>query len=263
MQIEPNQINSLVPLNVPNNKHNHGGTLYLSGNRLYKIFKSTSYFETEVERNIDFQINHQIPNTPRVFEKIFINGIFSGYVMEYISNSNTIRSLIGQQISIELKLKAIHDIYTCLKYLHAHHIFLGDIHSENFLITKDGEGFIIDFDYMRFLGDEYKFTQCYLIKPNNSSHKIHVASFYTDNVKVMLVCLSLLLDISLEDFISPKEHSINLEEIYNNIIIKLNNDALNEYFLKIMFQQTPEYFIDFIDNNDIFTINKDMPIIKN
>lgn len=263
MQIEPKQLKSLVPLNVHDNKHNHGGTLYLSENGLYKIFKSISYFETEVERNIDFQINHKIPNTPKVFAKIFINGIFSGYVMEYIPNSNTIRSVIGQQISLELKLKAIHDIYMCLKYLHAHNIFLGDIHSENFLITKDGRGFIIDLDYMRFPDDEYKFTQCYLIKPNNNSNKINIASSYTDNVKVMLVCLSLLLDINLEEFISPKEHSINLEEIYNNIIIKLNNGALNEYFLKIMFQQTQEYFIDFIDNNDIFILNNDMPIIKN
>lgn len=252
MNLDSKQLKTFSSLNRQDNKHNHGGKLYLLEGKLYKIFSSISYFEDEVERNIDFQRSHRIPNTPVIYDKVFIDGVFSGYVMEYIENSNTIRNLIGQKINLEIKLRAIRDIYNGLKYLHSNNIFLGDVHSENFLINSDGRGFIIDLDYMVFVGDEYKFTQCYLIKPNSKVYKINISSRYTDNVKVMLVCLSLLLGINLEEFISPTDHSINLEDIYNNVIVKLNNNDLNEYFLRVMAQEDVDYFIDFIDKHNLY-----------
>lgn len=166
--------------------------------------------------------------------------------MEYIKNSKTFREAIGGHVDEELKIKAICDVYEALKYLHNRNIYLGDVHSDNFLISSDGDGYIIDLDYMRFPGDEYKFQQCYLIKPNNKAYKINVASTYTDNIKVMLSCLSLLIDIDLERFISKKTSDINLEEIYSDVIHPLKIKPLDIYFKKLMNGKEVEYFSDYL-----------------
>lgn len=119
------------------------------------------------------------------------------------------------------------------------------MHSDNFLISSYDRGYIIDLDYMRFPGDEYKFQQCYLIKPNSNAYKINVASKYTDNIKVMISCLSLLLEIDLEAYISKNTSDINLEEIYNKVIVPLNNHVLSDYFKKLMTGEDVEYFSDY------------------
>ena len=62
------------------------------------------------------------------------------------------------------KCNAILDIYKAIHYLHQHNICLGDIHLDNFLISKNGQGYVIDLDYMVFPGNEWKFQQMYCIK---------------------------------------------------------------------------------------------------
>lgn len=99
---------------------------------------------------------------------------------------------------------------------------------------------------MRFPNDEYKFQQCYLIKPNNNSCKINVASEYTDNIKVMISCLSLLLNTDLEEFISSKTSALNLEELYDKVILPLNNPSLSNYFERLQNKEKVEYFDDWL-----------------
>ena len=93
------------------------------------------------------------------------------------------------------------------------------------------------------------FEQCYLVKPNNLSYKINIASKYTDNIKVMLSCLSLLLEIDLEKYISKDTKDINLERIYNDIIVYCGDEILDEYFKKIMQNDDVDYFYDFYFQN--------------
>lgn len=246
VNISKEELEQLSTLKLSDTTHNNGGNVFVLGDALYKIFKEFYSYQSEIERNTDFQIKESIPNTPRIYDKIYINGSFSGYAMEYIKNSLTFREAIGKDIDEVLKLKAISDVYETLKYLHKKNIYLGDVHSDNFLISSDGSGYIIDLDYMRFPGDEYKFQQCYLIKPNNTAYKINVASFYTDNIKVMLSCLSLLIGVDLERFISKNTSDINLEEIYNDVICPLNNKFLDGYFNKVMNREEVEYFSDYL-----------------
>ena len=164
--------------------------------------------------------------------------------MEYIQNAITFREAIGKEIDVKEKVNAIQNVYEAVKFIHSHHIFLGDIHADNFLMTTDDSGYLIDLDYMHFPGDEYKFQQSYLVKPNNQTNKINVASAYTDNVKVMVSCLSLLLDRDLEKLISHQDHSLNLEELYQKIILPLNNPELNDYVCRLQRQENVEYFCD-------------------
>ncbi len=236
----------LSTLKLSDSTHNNGGNVYVLDDLLYKIFKEFYSYQSEIERNTDFQIRESIPNTPKIFDKIYVDGKFSGYVMEYIKNAKTFREAIGGHVDEELKIKAICDVYEALKFLHSRNIYLGDVHSDNFLISSDGDGYIIDLDYMRFPGDEYKFQQCYLIKPNNKAYKINVASIYTDNIKVMLSCLSLLIGIDLERFISKKASDINLEEIYSDVIHPLKIKPLDIYFKKLMNGEEVEYFSDYL-----------------
>ena len=250
MNITEQELQNLPLLNLSSDTHNNGGNIYKVSERvIYKIFKDLYSFQEEVERNIDFQITNAIPNTPKIYNKLFLNGKFSGYSMEYIPNAVTFRKAIGEDFDLSTKFAAIKIIYEALKYLHQHyphHIFLGDIHADNFLITREGAGYIIDLDYMRFPNDEYKFQQCYLIKPNNNSCKINVASEYTDNIKVMISCLSLLLNTDLEEFISSKTSALNLEELYDKVILPLNNPSLSNYFERLQNKEKVEYFDDWL-----------------
>ena len=143
-------------------------------------------------------MNTKIPCTPLIYDKLYSNGEFVGYIMEYIPNALTFRQALSEDIPHDLKIAAIRDIYVALKYFHSENIYLGDVHSDNMLLTESGKGYIIDLEEVRFPGDEYKFKQCYLISPNNNSNRINVPSQYTDNVKVMISSLSLLLDLNMK-----------------------------------------------------------------
>ena len=228
------------------NHHNSTGIIYIDENKLYKIVNSQYFFPKEFERNIDYLINNNIPNTPKIYEKIYLNKEFYGYVAEYIKDGLTFREAINNDVNINEKnrIKAIIDIHKTLKTLHANNILLGDIHLDNFLI-KDNHGYIIDLDYMRFIGEEFKFATCYDIKRKDNTNKITFASVYTDIVKTMLTSISLLIRMDLESLISKKEKAINLEYIYNTIIMATNNQKLIAYFKKIM-DGEEIYFDDFL-----------------
>lgn len=213
------------------------------------MFENLYSYESEIQRNIDFQINNPIPNTPIIYDKLFLNSQFKGYVMEYKKGTQTFRESINSDISFDDKINAICDIYQALKYLHERKIYIGDIHSDNFLIGPNGRGYVIDLENIRFPGDEFKFEQCYLIKPNNNQNRINIANAYTDNIKTMISSLTLLLGLDLEKMISKKSHDINLEELNQKIILPLKDNNLTVYIKKLMYShqnKKVDYFDDFL-----------------
>lgn len=243
-------IESLEKINLNNSHLNTNSIIYINNDYIYKIVKDKYFFNEEFERNINYLINNDIINTPKVIDKIYINHTFYGYVMEYIKNSITFKDSINLNIDNKLKIKAIIDIHKALKDLHNRNITLGDIHLDNFLINSDG-GYIIDLDYMRFKGDEFKFTTSYDIKPYNFQNKITKSSIYSDIVKTALSSLSLLLKINIENLINTEDNSIHLEDIYNIIIVSTKNLDLINYFKKLMNGESI-YFDDFLIENGYF-----------
>lgn len=246
MELSKEKYQELSKLFIPQGMHN-SDQLYIQDGKIYKIFNSTDYID-EKERNIEFLIKNPIVHTSVIYDKILIDNQFAGYVMDYIPNAHTFREALHQDLTDEQKIAAILDVYETLGVLHSENIFLGDIHSDNFMIDSDGRGFVIDLEEIRFPGDEFKFKQCYLIKPNHASNKINIPSKYTDNVKLMISSLSLLLNQDLEEYISPTLHSINLEQIYSEVILPLNNPSLNEYFEKLMMKQDVPYFGEYLED---------------
>ena len=183
-----------------NKDYNNGGSLYLEDGYLYKVYDEISYFREEKERNIKFLMNNSIPNTPKIYKMLYKNNEFNGYVMEYIEGSMTFREGMKQEISFSDKIKAILDVYETLKVLHSYNICIGDIHLSNFLY-KDGHGYVIDLDEIRYPEDNFKFRERYLVKESIKSVPSKQASFITDNIKVCICCLSFLYNIDLENII--------------------------------------------------------------
>ena len=183
-----------------NKEYNNGGSLYLEDGYLYKVYDEVSYFRDEKERNIKFLMNNNIPNTPKIYKMLYKNNEFNGYIMEYIEGSMTFREGMKQEISFSDKIKAILDVYETLKVLHSYGICIGDIHLSNFLY-KDGHGYVIDLDEIRYPEDNFKFRERYLVKESIKSVPSKQASFITDNIKVCICCLSFLYNIDLENII--------------------------------------------------------------
>lgn len=183
-----------------NKDYNNGGSLYLEDGYLYKVYDEISYFRDEKERNIKFLMSNNIPNTPKIYKMLYKNNEFNGYVMEYIDGAITFRDGMKQEISFSDKIKAILDVYETLKVLHSYNICIGDIHLSNFLY-KDGHGYVIDLDEIRYPEDNFKFRERYLVKESIKSVPSKQASFITDNIKVCICCLSFLYNIDLENII--------------------------------------------------------------
>ncbi len=183
-----------------NKDYNNGGSLYLEDGYLYKVYNEISYFREEKERNIKFLMSNNIPNTPKIYKMLYKNNEFNGYVMEYIEGAITFRDGMKQEISFSDKIKAILDVYETLKVLHSYNICIGDIHLSNFLY-KDGHGYVIDLDEIRYPEDYFKFRERYLVKESIKSVPSKQASFITDNIKVCICCLSFLYNIDLENII--------------------------------------------------------------
>ena len=112
----------------------------------------------------------------------------------------TFRESLNKNIDFMDKVSAIKDIYKSLKTLHSYGICIGDIHLSNFLY-KDGHGYVIDLDEIRYPEDNFKFRERYLVKESIKSVPSKQASFITDNIKVCICCLSFLYNIDLENII--------------------------------------------------------------
>ena len=183
-----------------NKEYNNGGSLYLEDGYLYKVYNEISYFRDEKERNIKFLMNNSIPNTPKIYKMLYKNNEFNGYIMEYIEGTITFRESLNRNIDFMDKVSAIKDIYKSLKTLHSYNICIWDIHLSNFLY-KDGHGYLIDLDEIRYPEDNFKFRERYLVKESIKSVPSKQASFITDNIKVCICCLSFLYNIDLENII--------------------------------------------------------------
>ena len=225
-----------------NKDYNNGGSLYLEDGYLYKVYNEISYFREEKERNIKFLMNNSIPNTPKIYKMLYKNNEFNGYVMEYIEGAMTFRDGMKQEISFSDKIKAILDVYETLKVLHSYNICIGDIHLSNFLY-KDGHGYVIDLDEIRYPEDNFKFRERYLVKESIKSVPSKQASFITDNIKVCICCLSFLYNIDLENIICK----YSLKSV--KIILKfLTSDEEYKEISKVLDVNKLCYFDDILTN---------------
>ena len=122
-----------------------------------------------------------------------------GYNMEFIPGCITFKDAIGDDsYSQEDKVRAINGVFSKLKLLHKCDILVGDMHAQNIMFNSE-DGFIIDLDEVRFLEEDAgKFDSAYFLGMEDGT-VLEEESFYTDNVKATVCCLSLLYGVDFED----------------------------------------------------------------
>ncbi len=242
IQLTKKDLEQCKQLHSEGNHHNKNGTLYLDEQKkiIYKLIEADYFFPDETKRNIKYQIENPIPNSPTIIDEIEVDGKF-GYAMSYIENSISFRDAIGLDIPDELKMKAILDIFQTIKYLHSQDITLGDIHLDNFLINPEG-GHVIDLDYMRFPGDEFKFQTCYDIVI--ADKKYTKADKYTDSIKVMIAALSLIFNDDLETRIIDR-NNFQMYDLRIPIAATEDENLIN-YFDNLIENYELHYFDDFL-----------------
>lgn len=203
------------------NEPTNGGSVFLENGILYKFFEDNRCFIEEKERNVLF-----FKENPMFSPKIgitFYNGTdFLGYSMEYIPGCKTFKDAIGDgEITHDIRVKAINGVYSKLKLLHKCDILVGDMHSRN-VIFNNNDGYIVDLDEVRFKGeDDFKFEEFYQLKFSEDSPQIKVASAYTDNIKAMISCLSLLYGVDFEDLIHDKV--LRIDELRDAIDVVISD----------------------------------------
>lgn len=254
MNVTNEDIKRLEPFQLQSNSFQTGGTIYHYNDMLYKIL-SEYFFKDEIMRNVDFQIENHIPNSPYIYEKIFLHGNFYGYSMEYLENAITFREASKYCFDIDKCLGIVHDIYTGVRFLHDRDILLGDVHMDNLMVDDKGHGYLIDLDHMLFPGDDYKFNTLYSLKYSHDGYRNIKSSKKTDNIKVMLCCLSLMFGVDIENEMISS-YGIDIESVYEKYIMLVGSDELKDYFCDIIQGKDVVYFDDFCKNNDLFCHKK-------
>lgn len=258
MELSETNLNALSQLNFKssnNNIYNAKYIIYEAENYLYKIIDTNTTYQKIIERNIDYLSKNNIPNVPKIIDKIYYNNKFYGYIVENIKGSITFKEAIFKEIDTNLKIKAIIDIHKALKALHEKKITLGEINLECFIIDEQG-GYIINLDNIHYPYDDNTYKTTYDVKTSNNSPK------YKDIVKMMISSLSLMVNMDLEKIVSPKTKCISLDYIYSMVIPAIGNKKLDEYFKRIM-NGEEIYFDDFIIENGYYNnINEEENQIK-
>ena len=248
MELNVNDLKNMKRFGVGGNTFNSGGNIYqYNDNILYKIVDEY-FFRDEVERNVDYLMNHDVPNTPKIYDKIYLNGNFFGYSMKYLKDTITFRNATYLKIDFDKALGAIQCVYQAIKYLHDRNVLIGDLHLDNVMIDNCGYGYLIDLDYMIFPGDEYKFNKLYDIKYRHDGYRVSLSSKNTDNVRAMICSLSIIFGIDLESKFR-NYFEVNLENMYDEFIQSLHIGVLNDYFSRIISGIDVEYFDDFLEDN--------------
>lgn len=241
---------------------NNGGRIYYhTDNILYKIFNDRYDFISEKERNIDFLCGRYIQYAKLPIRKIILDGKFYGYSESNFKYSTTFKTLT--KMPYIDRLKVVKDIYIALREIHKLGIYLGDVHMDNLLYReRRPEGAIIDFESVRFKGDENKFMDYYFIREDVTSPPDGVDSFNTDNIKIAIASLSFIYGINLE--IIAKQvgigglllllNSINIESKKNLTDVLTNFDGDITYFDEIIKMFSKQ---DFDENKKLLKEKKD------
>lgn len=245
--LDEKRLRKASPIRFSKDTYHIGGTFYKKGDRLYKLF-NYNYYLDEVERNIDYLLDHSIPHTPSLYDKLYIRKDFSGYTMDYLKNTITFRKSTLKSIPFELKMKAIMDICEVFHYLHSQNICVGDVHSDNFLIDKKGNGYVIDLDYLVFPTDIMGFQQLYWIVQKRGSSYMGKVSPYTDQIKLIISCFSLLMEIDLERAFM-RNGDICLENIFPFIEKYYSCHELKDYLNDLIKGESSYYFDSFLKEN--------------
>ena len=200
--------NSLVATNTE---------LSTDGISLGKFFNDYKNNDERI-RNIKFFRENPM-FSPKINYTFSSGNLLLGYNMEFIPGCITFKDAIGDDsYTHEDKLRAITGVFDKLKALHKCDILIGDMHAQNIMFNSE-DGYIVDLDEVRFLEEDAgKFDSAYHLVSEDGT-VIEEESFYIDNVKATVCCLSLLYGVDFEDIMHHGVLKItDLKEAIDTII---------------------------------------------
>lgn len=184
------------------------GNIYLTQDgRILKMFTSTSFtYVKDREETIKFIKNLDIPEIVKPKHLVYYDGIFVGYVMEYLPEGDALWTK-SENYSFEEKIDKIKEIEKVMKKLHDKNIYICDLNPDNIFFDKSGNVKLIDCD-------------SFVIKNNVINNEVDqkyrdplnkIVSEKTDLYAFAITILQLLIDVNISKDATFQE----IEKIYN------------------------------------------------
>ena len=131
------------------------GTIYLtSDNQILKMFKTTSFTYIKDREETLKELRKLDINEVVIPKKlVYYNGVFVGYIMDYLPDGKSLSDIEKEGCSFEDKIDKIRKLETIMQKIHDKSIYICDLNADNILFDKDGNIRIIDCD-------------AFVIKPN-------------------------------------------------------------------------------------------------
>lgn len=214
--------------------------IYLTkDNQILKMFTSNSFtFIKDREETLKVIKNSDIDEIVKPKNLVYYDGVFIGYIMDYIPDGESVSNL-SKTLSFEEKIKTIKTIEDVMKKLHQKNIYVNDLNPDNIFITKDGKVKLIDCD--SFIVKEQVISGDIDEKFKDPYNKI--VSKNTDIYAFAITCLEILTDVKIKNDATFQE----VEKIY----IKNKNKlpvSFKNYFSYIFNGKERAYLSDSYQN---------------
>lgn len=198
------------------------GNIYLTQDgRILKMFKSTSFtYIKDREETLKFIKNLDIEEIVKPKHLVYYDGIFVGYIMEYLPEGEALWDN-SEKYSFEEKIDKIKEIEKVMKKLHERHVFICDLNPDNIFFDKNGKVRLIDCDSFVIKNN---------VINNETDNKYKdplnkIVSEKTDLYAFAITTLQLLIDKKF-----PNDANFNeIEKIYNKNKNKIPVSFKNYY----------------------------------
>ncbi len=198
------------------------GNIYLTQDgRILKMFTSTSFtYVKDREETIKYIKSLDIPEIVKPKHLVYYDGIFVGYIMEYLPEGDALCKK-SESYSFEEKIDKIKEIERVMKKLHKEKIYICDLNPDNIFFDKNGRIKLIDCD--AFVVKDNVINNEVDLKFRDPLNKI--VSEKTDLYAFSITTLQLLIDKEIPNDASFSE----VEKIYSKNKNKLPISFKNYY----------------------------------
>lgn len=212
------------------------GNIYLTQDgQILKMFTSTSFtYIKDREETLKFIKNLDDNEIVKPKHLVYYDGIFVGYIMEYLPEGEQLWSK-SEKYSFEEKIDKIKVIEGVMKRLHKKHIYICDLDPSNIFFDKDGNVKLIGCD--SFVIKDNVINSEVAKKYRDPVNKI--VSEKTDLYAFAITSLQLLIDETINDNASKEE----VENIYDKNKNKLPVSFQN-YYDKLFSTKNRYYITD-------------------
>jgi len=204
------------------------------------LLKEYFYLDYLLKGKFDYLLRFpHIEGSGELIDEFFINNNYKGIVVNEFKDA--VPFSIASDFSIEEKVKACIDIFRQLSILHSYGMCFNDIHSDNFLIDKDG-GHLIDFDEIDYFGGS---SHSYKYRLAGSDGNTFFSSVEVDLYKSLICYFDLFYDINFEEKLAVGS-IIDISKV-SLLFEGTSISQLVDYTTRIMFSDDTEYFPDIKD----------------